>query len=79
MRNEHDQLRGGHRGVSCVHATRDAFGGHGIHEPHRRYMGTWPKVRPKRVRVITMDVTGTLLSFRGTLEEHYLGAAEKCG
>jgi hypothetical protein len=26
-----------------------------------------------------MDVTGTLVSFRGTLQEHYLGAAKKCG
>jgi putative hydrolase of the HAD superfamily len=26
-----------------------------------------------------MDVTGTLVSFRGTLEDHYLGAARKCG
>mmetsp|Transcript_30588 Transcript_30588/g.73378 ORF Transcript_30588/g.73378 Transcript_30588/m.73378 type:complete len:293 (-) Transcript_30588:157-1035(-) len=45
----------------------------------RRSMGTWPKVRPKRVKMITMDVTGTIVSFRGSLEEHYLGAAEKCG
>ena len=45
----------------------------------RRYMAMWPKVRPKRVRVITCDVTGTLVSFRGTLEEHYLGSARKCG
>ena len=42
-------------------------------------MGTWPKVRPKRIRMITMDVTGTIVSFRGTLEEHYLGSAAKCG
>jgi hypothetical protein len=26
-----------------------------------------------------MDVTGTLVSFRGTLEQHYLGSAEKFG
>lgn len=39
----------------------------------------WPKVRPVRVRVITCDVTGTLVSFRGSLEEHYLGSALKCG
>jgi REG-2-like HAD superfamily hydrolase len=26
-----------------------------------------------------MDVTGTLVSFRGSLQEHYLGAARKCG
>ena len=26
-----------------------------------------------------MDVTGTLVSFRGSLETHYLGSAEKCG
>jgi putative hydrolase of the HAD superfamily len=45
----------------------------------RRYMANWPKVRPKRVRMITMDVTGTIVSFLGTLEQHYLGAAEKCG
>ncbi|KAL7561229.1 hypothetical protein ACA910_004150 [Epithemia clementina (nom. ined.)] len=42
-------------------------------------MGTWPKVRPRRIRMITCDVTGTLVSFRGTLEEHYLGSAEKLG
>lgn len=45
----------------------------------RRSMGTWPKIRPKRVRMITMDVTGTIVSFRGSLQEHYLGAASKCG
>ena len=45
----------------------------------RRNMGTWPKVRPKRIRMITFDVTGTIVSFRGTLEEHYLGAADKLG
>lgn len=42
-------------------------------------MALWTKVRPKRVRMITMDVTGTIVSFRGSLEEHYLGAASKCG
>lgn len=47
--------------------------------PPHRHLGMFPKVRPKRVRVITCDVTGTLVSFRGTLEEHYLGSAEKCG
>ena len=46
---------------------------------NRRPMATWPKVRPKRIRMITFDVTGTLVSFRGTLEEHYLGAATKLG
>jgi hypothetical protein len=44
-----------------------------------RSLGSWPKVRPKRIRMVTFDVTGTLLSFRGTLEEHYLGAAKKYG
>lgn len=29
--------------------------------------------------MITFDVTGTIVSFRGTLEEHYLGAAAKYG
>lgn len=29
--------------------------------------------------MITFDVTGTIVSFRGTLEEHYLGAATKLG
>jgi putative hydrolase of the HAD superfamily len=29
--------------------------------------------------MVTMDVTGTIVSFRGTLDQHYLGAAEKCG
>jgi len=42
-------------------------------------MGNWPKVQPRRIRVITCDITGTLVSFRGTLEQHYLGAAEKMG
>jgi putative hydrolase of the HAD superfamily len=42
-------------------------------------MGTWHKIRPKRIRLITMDVTGTIVSFRGTLEQHYVGAAAKCG
>ena len=45
----------------------------------RRFMGNWPKIMPRRLRLITMDVTGTIVSFRGTLEEHYLGAAAKCG
>ncbi|CAB9507576.1 Haloacid dehalogenase-like hydrolase [Seminavis robusta] len=45
----------------------------------RRSMGLWPKIRPVRIKVITMDVTGTIVSFRGTLEEHYVGAAEKSG
>lgn len=49
------------------------------HYYSRRFFASWPKVRPRRIRVITMDVTGTLVSFRGTLEEHYLGAAKKCG
>jgi hypothetical protein len=44
-----------------------------------RNFGTWPKVRPIRIRVITMDITGTLVSFRGSLKEHYVGSAEKCG
>jgi putative hydrolase of the HAD superfamily len=42
-------------------------------------MGTWSKIRPRRIRLITMDVTGTVVSFRGTLEQHYVGAAAKCG
>lgn len=42
-------------------------------------MGTWPKMRPVRIRAISMDVTGTLVSFRGSLSQHYLGSAEKCG
>jgi REG-2-like HAD superfamily hydrolase len=28
---------------------------------------------------MTMDITGTLVSFCGSLEDHYLGAAQKCG
>jgi hypothetical protein len=44
-----------------------------------RCLANWPKQRPKRVRVITCDVTGTLVSFRGSLEQHYLGAARKSG
>jgi putative hydrolase of the HAD superfamily len=36
-------------------------------------------MRPLRIRALSMDVTGTLVSFRGTLEQHYLGSAEKCG
>jgi len=42
-------------------------------------MATWAKVRPKRIRIITMDVTGTIVSFRGSLHEHYLGEASKVG
>lgn len=42
-------------------------------------MGTYPKVRPRRIRMITFDVTGTIVSFRGSLQEHYLGAAAKYG
>jgi len=34
---------------------------------------------PQRIRVITADVTGTLVSFKGSLSEHYLGSAAKCG
>lgn len=45
----------------------------------QRCMATWPKIRPRMLKVITMDVTGTVVSFRGTLEEHYLGAAFRCG
>ena len=45
----------------------------------RRSMGLWPKVAPKRLKLITMDVTGTIVSFRGSLQHHYLGAAAKCG
>lgn len=48
-------------------------------QKQKRSLGSWPKVRPKRIRMVTFDVTGTLLSFRGTLEEHYLGAAKKYG
>lgn len=44
-----------------------------------RCMGLFPKVHPKRVRVMTMDVTGTLVSFCGSLEAHYLGAAQAIG
>jgi hypothetical protein len=36
-------------------------------------------MRPVRIRALTMDVTGTLVSFRGSLSQHYLGSAEKCG
>eukprot|EP00934_Nitzschia_sp_Nitz4_P009277 Nitzschia sp. Nitz4//scaffold3_size479765//472300//473097//NITZ4_000197-RA/size479765-processed-gene-1.559-mRNA-1//-1//CDS//3329551049//9267//frame0 len=42
-------------------------------------MGSWTKCRPKRIRMITVDVTGTLISYRGSLETHYMGAAAKCG
>lgn len=52
---------------------------HGAINFASRCMGTWPKIRPKRIRVITMDITGTLVSFRGSLRDHYLGTAEKCG
>jgi putative hydrolase of the HAD superfamily len=50
-----------------------------VHQQQRRCMGIWAKVYPKRIRVITCDVTGTLVSFRGSLEQHYLGSAQKCG
>jgi hypothetical protein len=42
-------------------------------------MGVWIRASPIRVRAISMDVTGTLLSFRGSLKTHYLGSAFKCG
>ena len=29
--------------------------------------------------MITMDITGTLVSFKGSLSQHYLGSAKKCG
>jgi putative hydrolase of the HAD superfamily len=45
----------------------------------KRHMGIWLKMHPRRIRVITSDVTGTLVSFRGSLSEHYLGCAQKCG
>jgi len=54
------------------HPTAHAF-------TQRRRMGSWPKVKPIRVKLITMDVTGTIVSFRGSLEDHYVGAAEKSG
>jgi hypothetical protein len=44
-----------------------------------RLFGSWPKIRPLRIRAITMDVTGTLVSFRGSLKQHYVKSAEKCG
>ena len=44
-----------------------------------RTMALYVKVCPTRIRMITCDVTGTLVSFRGTLEEHYLGSAKKIG
>ena len=44
-----------------------------------RSMGNWPKIHPRRIRVITCDITGTLVSFRGSLEEHYVGTARKIG
>jgi len=50
-----------------------------LQQPQGRSLGTWPKFAPKRIRMVTFDVTGTLVSFRGTLEEHYLGAATKLG
>lgn len=34
---------------------------------------------PRRIRVITCDVTGTLVSFLGRIEEHYGNAAQICG
>jgi putative hydrolase of the HAD superfamily len=45
---------------------------------HRSF-GSWPKIRPLRIRAISMDVTGTLVSFRGSLSQHYVKSAEKCG
>jgi putative hydrolase of the HAD superfamily len=46
---------------------------------HFRSFGSWPKIRPIRIRAISMDVTGTLVSFRGSLSQHYVKSAEKCG
>ena len=74
------------RETTKLYVSFSSLSAHGLHlkkfranTSQRRAMGMWPKVRPIRVRVITCDVTGTLLSFRGSLEEHYLGSAEKCG
>ena len=50
-----------------------------LQKSHRRSFATWPKIYPKRIRVITCDITGTLVSFRGSLEQHYLGSAQSCG
>mmetsp|Transcript_53235 Transcript_53235/g.60301 ORF Transcript_53235/g.60301 Transcript_53235/m.60301 type:complete len:296 (+) Transcript_53235:57-944(+) len=44
-----------------------------LQQPQGRSLGTWPKVSPRRIRMVT------LVSFRGSLEEHYLGAATKLG
>ena len=33
----------------------------------------------RRVRAITMDVTGTMVAFNGKIEDHYGAAAEWCG
>ena len=44
-----------------------------------RSLASWPKIRPRRVRVISMDVTGTMVSFSGKLEDHYAEAARRCG
>ena len=33
----------------------------------------------RRIKVITMDVTGTMVSFSGKLEDHYANAARYCG
>eukprot|EP00569_Conticribra_weissflogii_P004283 CAMPEP_0171339764 /NCGR_PEP_ID=MMETSP0878-20121228/8137_1 /TAXON_ID=67004 /ORGANISM="Thalassiosira weissflogii, Strain CCMP1336" /LENGTH=346 /DNA_ID=CAMNT_0011841717 /DNA_START=193 /DNA_END=1233 /DNA_ORIENTATION=+ len=47
-----------------------------------RYNGTTATATPpskKRIRVISCDVTGTLVSFLGRIEDHYGNAARTCG
>lgn len=51
---------------------------------HRLYSYTTAssnKLNPsrKRIRAITCDVTGTLVSFQGKIEDHYGNAARACG
>lgn len=45
----------------------------------RRLFSTVGNVGSRRIRVITCDVTGTLVSFLGKIEDHYGTAARTCG
>ena len=65
-------------------SSRMLFDPYDLHDNHNflsscRTFGSWPKIRPLRIRAISMDVTGTLVSFRGSLSQHYVKSAEKCG
>eukprot|EP00550_Attheya_septentrionalis_P000750 CAMPEP_0198288206 /NCGR_PEP_ID=MMETSP1449-20131203/6797_1 /TAXON_ID=420275 /ORGANISM="Attheya septentrionalis, Strain CCMP2084" /LENGTH=334 /DNA_ID=CAMNT_0043986319 /DNA_START=66 /DNA_END=1070 /DNA_ORIENTATION=+ len=60
-----------HRAWFTKSAHHDPRLGMTIHPSHRRR-------GPRRLRAISMDVTGTIVAFNGRLEEHYANAARFC-